>query len=341
MAAQTARMARVEKCRSETMTSTSDNTARLPVGVLIPTRDAMQYLRQHLDAMQPWLASVDEIVVVDGFSKDGTIGFLREHLRHPRVRFFLHPPGLYASWNFGLRQLRAEFAYVSTVGDTITADGLHTLLATAKKFTSDAVLSPPRFVSPDGKPADDRWPIHDWIESERITTAAELSGVRAFLLSAANAPRGILGSSAGNLYRTATMRARPFPTEFGHAGDTAWALANALETRLAVCPEAMSTFLVHATQHSRPSDDGPPLRDRLLALAVEKATRFASPAVVQWLADFQNAIRASADADRRYRAMRRPMLPWFLRASTRAGRAEKQTRRATLRELAAQARRSQ
>ena len=326
------------------MTRTGDNTARLPVGVLIPTRDAMQFLRPHLHAMQPWLASVEEIVVVDGFSKDGTIGFLREHLRHPRVRFFLHPPGLYASWNFGLRQLRTEFAYVSTVGDTITVDGLRTLLATATQFTSDAVISPPRFVSTDGKPSDDHWPIHDWIESERITAAAELPGVRAFLLSAANAPRGILGSSAGNLYRTATMRARPFPTEFGHAGDTAWALANALETRLAVCPEAMSTFLVHATQHSRPSDDGPPLRDRLLALAVEKAARFASPAVVQWLADFQNAIRASADADRRYRAMRHPMLPWFLRASTRAGRAEKHARRTdlrALREIAAQARRIQ
>ncbi len=329
----------MQKYRGETMTGTSDNSARLPVGVLIPTRDAMQFLRQHLDAMQPWLATVDEIVVVDGFSKDGTIGFLREHLRHPRVRFYLHPPGLYASWNFGLRQLRTEFAYVSTIGDTITADGLRTLLATAKKFASDAVISPPRFISTDGKPSDDRWPIHDWIENERITADAELPGVRAFLLSAANAPRGILGSSAGNLYRTATLCARPFPTEFGHAGDTAWALANALETRLAVCPEAMSTFLVHATQHMRPSDDGPPLRDQLLALAVEKAGHFASPAVVQWLADFQNAIRGSADADRRYRAMRHPMLPWFLRASTRAGRAEKHTRRAALREIAAQARR--
>jgi len=333
-----ARMEEESAHRGEAMTGAGDNTARLPVGVLIPTRDAMQFLRQHLDAMQPWLASVDEIVVVDGYSKDGTIGFLRGHLHHPRVRFFLHPPGLYASWNFGLRQLRTEFAYVSTIGDTITSDGLRRLLATATKFTSDAVISPPRFVSPDGKPADDRWPIHDWIESERITAAAELPGVRAFLLSAVNAPRGILGSSAGNLYRTATMRARPFPTEFGHAGDTAWALANALESRLAVCPEAMSTFLVHATQHSRPSDDGPQLRDRLLALAAEKAARVASPAVVQWLADFQNATRASADADRCYRPMRRPMLPWFLRASTRAGRAEKQARRAALREIAAQAR---
>ena len=101
----------------------------------------------------------------------------------------------------------------------------------------------------------------------------------------------------------------------------------------------MSTFLVHATQHNRPSDDGPQLRDRLLALAVEKAARFASPVGIQWLADFQNAIRASADADRRYSAIRRPMLPWFLRASTRAGRAEKHARRAALREIAAQARR--
>ena len=320
------------------MTDAENNRARLPVGVLIPTRDSMQYLRQHLDAMQPWLSSVEEIVIVDGFSKDGTIGFLREHLRHPRVRFFLHPPGLYASWNFGLRQLRTEFAYISTIGDTIAEAGLRELLATARRFGSDVVLSPPRFVSPDGKPVDDRWPIHEWIECEQITAAAALPGIRAFLCSAVNAPRGILGSSASNLYRTATMRERPFPTDCGHAGDTAWTLAHALESRLAVSPEVMSTFLVHATQHSRPSDDGPQLRDRLLALASQHAGRAASPAAVQWLTDFQNAIRASGDADRRYRALRRRMLPWFLRASTREARLEKHARRAALRGIAAQAR---
>lgn len=90
--------------------------------------------------------------------------------------------------------------------------------------------------------------------------------------------------------------------EFGHAGDTAWALALPLKSRLAVCPEVMSTFLAHATQHSRPRHDGPPLRDRRLALASAHTARAGSPAVVQWLGDFQYAIGIAADADRRYRA---------------------------------------
>ena len=100
---------------------------RLPIGVVMPTLNCRARLEQHLAAMQGWAEQVEEIVVVDSFSEDGSLEWLKERLRLPHVRFLNHPRGLYPSWNFGLAQLHSAHAYISTVGDAITPEGLRHL----------------------------------------------------------------------------------------------------------------------------------------------------------------------------------------------------------------------
>src|SRR5258705_8684024 len=94
------------------------------VGVVIPTRNSMPYLPTWLEKMGHWQDLVDEIVAVDSFSTDGTAEMLRNRLRHPRVRFISHPPGLYESWNCALQRLNTKYVYIATVADTITRQGL-------------------------------------------------------------------------------------------------------------------------------------------------------------------------------------------------------------------------
>jgi hypothetical protein len=65
----------------------------LPLGVVIPTKNSMPYLPRHVEGLRPWLDLAAEVVVVDSYSTDGTVDFLRANLGHPELRFTSHPPG--------------------------------------------------------------------------------------------------------------------------------------------------------------------------------------------------------------------------------------------------------
>ena len=136
------------------------------LGVVLPTLNSMPCLPAHLQALEQWQDLAAEIVVVDSFSTDGTNDYLRQRLRHPHLSFFQHPPGLYQSWNFGLRQLQTKYAYVATVGDTITRGGMTSLLHCAQSLDAGVVISKPIFMADETRPAADiRWPIDDLIET--------------------------------------------------------------------------------------------------------------------------------------------------------------------------------
>src|SRR5207302_1845364 len=117
----------------------------------------------------------EELIVVDSFSTDGTFELLQTELRHPRLSLLQFPPGLYQSWNHGIRQVNAKYTYISTIGDTITREGLEHLAATADALGSDVVISRPQFFTPNGEAMPDRrWPIHQVFDSGRITQPARL-----------------------------------------------------------------------------------------------------------------------------------------------------------------------
>ncbi|MDB6110758.1 MAG: hypothetical protein JWR69_2508, partial [Pedosphaera sp.] len=122
------------------------------IGVLIPTRNCASLLPGHVQSLEPWLDLAAEVVVVDSESTDGTVEFLQKHLRHPNVRFLPHPRGLYQSWNFGIRNLHPKYTYISTVGDSITRDGLMHLHQVAEEFQCDVAVSKPDFLDAEGRP---------------------------------------------------------------------------------------------------------------------------------------------------------------------------------------------
>jgi hypothetical protein len=217
------------------------------IGVVLPTLNCAHMLLAHLESMEAWLDVVSEIIVVDSYSCDGTMEIIRERLKHPGVRLHSHPRGLYQSWNFGISQLRTKYAYISTVGDSITRAGLQHLLEIAERQNSDVAVSRPRFISNDGESIDDEihWPIDDVLSTLRIAEPTALEGLRLFYFTYLHSPCAVLGSSASNLYRTEILQRRPFPTDFGTTGDTAWGIANVFDSRLCVTREVFSTFRFH------------------------------------------------------------------------------------------------
>jgi glycosyltransferase involved in cell wall biosynthesis len=223
------------------------------IGVVLPTLNCAALLPGHIQSMQAWLDVVSEIVVVDSHSNDGTVEYIREHLKHPGLRIYSHPRGLYQSWNFGLKQMQSKYAYISTVGDSITREGLEHLHAVAERLDCDVVISKPRFVTNEGTPVvkPDLWPIDDVLTTLQLEEPVCLHGFTLFFFVILNTTGAILGSSASNLYRIKLLQQRPFPTDFGTVGDGAWGAANVFDYRLGVTPEIFSTFRHHPKAYSK------------------------------------------------------------------------------------------
>lgn len=289
------------------------DSSPLPISVVLPTRNARTLLPRHVQAMRAWLGRVEEVIVVDSESTDGTPEFLREHLSHPRARFLSHPPGLYESWNFGIGQAQSEFTYISTAGDTVTLATLERLAAIAREHSADAVVSLPRFVGPGARRMHGRWPLERFIARARLRAPRLLTGLEVFLWSALHAPGGLLGSSASNLYRTRFLQAHPFPACYRRVGDTGWAVENAFHVRFVVAPGLESEFFVHAPADA-PSPERPgETRRRLLSKArevfAEQLNLVRPPphadAFVTALDEFWRASEALLDANECYQEWRR------------------------------------
>jgi len=223
----------------------------MPLGVVIPTKNSMPYLPRHVEGLRPWLDLAAEVVVVDSYSTDGTVDFLRANLRHPALRFTSHPPGLYASWNHGIAQISSPYVFIATAGDTITREGVCKLVETAESLACDAVISKPTFCDVSGQSLPDlQWPIDDVIATLDVKQPRRLRPLEAVIFAAVHAADALTGSSASDVFRTDILRRHPFPTDFGTSGDAVWGWMHAAEVAWGVIPGKYSTFTLHPTNAS-------------------------------------------------------------------------------------------
>ena len=247
----------------------------LPISAIFPIYECAARLGPHLDLAQEWLDLVEEVIVVDSGSVDGSAELARREIEHPKVRHVVVPPGLYAAWNHGVRLAESEFCYFSTVGDTITRDGLTHLITTAQDLVADVVISPPRCISEDGQEADFRvFPVHSIIENSGIREPYLMKPWLSYLMATGFSIESFLGSSASNLYRTSCMKQEGFPTDFGKAGDSAWFRQNALRFRFALTPRVCADFLLHQDHATRPHGEIAEMLNRLTALSEEALQQF-------------------------------------------------------------------
>lgn len=228
------------------------------LGVLIPTLNCREALEKQVEVMSGWLDLIDELVVIDSHSTDGTAEYLAQAFKgHPCLRVVRHPRGLWQSWNAGLALLTTEYVLVSTVGDTMERSGIEHLLEVAGQTSADIVLSPPEFASHDGAPPpQENWPIHILLSDRRLGAPEVLSPEDAatWTFRFGGLSQGLLGSSASNLYRTRLLQEFPFPVDTGPAGDVAWGLRHIHRAKVAITPQKCALFVHHpkaAVSHNR------------------------------------------------------------------------------------------
>lgn len=231
------------------------------ISVVIPTRNCRDLIQSSSSLMREWVSEVGEIVVVDSQSTDGTAELLRELLPFPHVKFLSHPPGLYASWNFGIQNCSLPLTYIATAGDSISAADLAFLASTAVSTAADVVVCAPVFRDASGTSASPpSWPIHDLMNLIPDGELVELSGTEltAFALTHCCPPlryRSWTGSAASNIYRSATLKQHPFPENAGHSGDTLWAVQQSRFVKAVFCRRSCGSFHLHTEPKTLPADE--------------------------------------------------------------------------------------
>jgi hypothetical protein len=241
------------------------------------------------------------------------------------------PPGLFASWNYGISHITSEFCYISTVGDSMTRAGIDHLVTTASRLHCDVLVSRPNFVNESGQPCDGpEWPMDIVIERLELHEPVRLHS--AIIVAAALLHTGgaVTGSCASDIFRTGILQKHPFPLDFGVAGDGAWSLQNAGHVNWATTPEKVTTFRRH-----------PPTASALEVKAGETSNQFAQMArkvVSEWVESNPSNVSVEAREDikrlirllieyeefrRQYNSLRKGKCPWILNPSAWIARSKR------------------
>jgi hypothetical protein len=201
---------------------------------------------------------VHEFIWVITISQDGSHEIAREAARELGGQILEVPRGLYQAWNSGIARATGEFIYISTVGDTITPEGLNALSICIHKNQADVVFSPP-LIFPSTK-TNLKHCLH-WTVFSFEKVLNQFSGIcipkeKAILMQILSGASGLLGSCASCLFRTSFLQSRLFPTEYHHYGDTAWTYQHLPEANLAFYPHPVARFIIHDIETSRTVDKG-------------------------------------------------------------------------------------
>lgn len=292
----------------------------LPFGVVIPCKNSMAFLPRHLEHMRQWLDLAGQVVVVDSFSTDGSLDYLKKNLNHPNALFLSHPPGLYKSWNFGIEHVTLPYVFISTTGDTITREGITHLMRTIEALHADVIVSKPVFLDEKGeKTSNIFWPVDDIVETRKISVPRVLTPMEVLLFVATNLDGTLLGSSASNVYSTEILKRFPFSSDFGKAGDGAWSVTHFADVVWSVTPSKVSTFLLHANFASAAeleSGKNASQMDRLLMETLERLPadgRISHADLERFnVKELCKATSSWFEYKRRYDVWRKSAWPWIL-----------------------------
>lgn len=288
------------------------------ITVVIPTRNSMPEIEAHVHALNGWLHRVGQVIVVDSESTDGTFEYLQANLKHECVEFLNHPPGLYESWNAAIQCAGSKYTYIATVNDFMPFETLVRLYSEAERLAADVVVSAPEIVLESPSQKRRKWPIHRFLESAAKRETYVLQPLELLVWNSVDLPGTLIGSSASNLYRTETLQQSPFPCDYGHAGDSAWAVEGALANRWVVVPGVSSKFWYHAGQNNS-SGHGRRLRAQLYTLSARQtecardslAVSDAELEILDGLKLLTGLWTQKEEAVLGYQAYRKRPIPWF------------------------------
>ena len=223
------------------------------ISVIIPVYQSAERLPEHIECLRRLRPIIHELIWVITESPDGSHEIARSAAKELGGQISEVPHGLYQAWNSGIARAAGDFIYISTIGDTITPEGLNALALCIQKNQADVVFSPPVFSPATGTnlKSSRHWPIFKFAPILNRYAGGRLPKEKAALIQILSGASGLLGSCASCLFRASFLKDRPFPTEFHHYGDTAWTYQNLSEAILAFHPDLVAQFKIHDTETRR------------------------------------------------------------------------------------------
>ena len=223
------------------------------ISVIIPVYQSAERLPEHIDCLLRLRPMVHEFIWAITDSPDRSHEIAREAAKELGGQILEVPRGLYQAWNFAIARATGDCIYISTIGDTITPEGLNTLSVCIRKNEADVVFSPP-VISPltqTNLKRSRHWPVFKFAHILSQYADNCMPKEKAILMQILSGASGLLGSCASCLFRTSLLKSRPFPTEYHHYGDTAWTYQQLPEVTLSFHPNPVAKFVIHDVETSR------------------------------------------------------------------------------------------
>ena len=217
------------------------------ISVIIPVYQSAERLPEHVECLRRLRPMVREFIWVTTESPDRSHQIAREAAKELGGQVLDVPRGLYQAWNSGIARATGDFIYISTIGDTITPEGLNSLSHCLQKAEADVVFSPPA-ISPEIKinlRRSKHWPVFRFAPILSNYAGGSFPKEKAILMQILSGATGLLGSCASCLFRASFLKARSFSDEYHHYGDTAWTYKNLPDAILAFYPEPVARFVIH------------------------------------------------------------------------------------------------
>ena len=224
--------------------------------MVIPVYQSAKRLPEHVECLRCLRPTVHEFIWVITESPDGSHEIAREAAKELGGQVLEVPRGLYQAWNSGIARATGEFIYISTIGDSITPEGLNALSFCIQKNQADVVFSPP-VISPEtgaNLKRSRHWPVFKFAQILNQYADNCMPKEKSILMQILSGASGLLGSCASCLFRTSFLQGRPFSTDHHHYGDTAWTYDHLPEANLAFHPNPVAKFIIHDVEAPRTVD---------------------------------------------------------------------------------------
>jgi glycosyltransferase involved in cell wall biosynthesis len=228
------------------------------VSICLPLLNAGRYLESRLDSIANQSFSNWELVVIDGFSDDGSWELVNKRYGGDSRATLNQRPrqGVYKAINEAIRLARGDYVYIATADDTMEPECIERLLQLARRGGANCIAQCGLcLINEEGISLDDsfQWPSNaEWFSA--LGTAFEQSHYRrAPYDGAAVLLFGTLITSLTQALfpRSAFHRLGGFPSDFGSAGDMAWEGLAGFFYDVSYTPERLATWRFHGAQATR------------------------------------------------------------------------------------------
>ena len=223
------------------------------VSICLPSLNHRRFLPERLDSIFGQSFGDWELIVVDGYSDDGSGDFFRRHAAtEPRLRLFQAPrEGIYPAWNRCLRHATGDYVYIAPSDDTMAPDCLERLVeALDARADCDLAHCALRAVGAGAEELNAWWKARS-LFALGSNGLAQRSHLRL-------APYdGLLHLYGESVYTSVTQllirrslfaKIGVFDAAWGNAGDFHWSMRASLVTNTVHVPHTWGGWRLHAGQ---------------------------------------------------------------------------------------------